>query len=266
MYIFSVKKTVGESPTLFSNLFVRGSNEIVYSKDNLDEKSIGSMFINSLVNFSKSISYLNKVLPEDTSHPENGDKVALKIKSLLSVYPSQSDGEPFVYGNEFSTDSINVLTLSFVNGDRKGKYGTFSELFLGEKFGYFYDDRWSKLVNSGIGFFDIGSTQEFYKGLVTQLSSIDLSSKDKEDVWRDTSKYSYVIDFLKKNKDLETFSDEVYNILVPIEKEKSTVRYAMPSDFVFSKKGSPFLRFYINITSDVTKMISGTSGNKGKKS
>jgi hypothetical protein len=242
----------------FSNLFVRSPNSIVYSKDGLKKEYIGSMFMNSLVNFSESNSFFVDVLPQDSA--KLSSDIGLRIKSLISIYPSSTKGEPFVYGSEFSTDFVNTLLLSFLSDN--GNYGTFSELFLGDKFGYFYDDRWTRLTKPNkIDFFDVDDTRNFYEGLVTKLSSINIKGKDGENKypWRDTTKYYEVIDFLKDNKDLETFSEGVYNILVPVKVGNSTVRYAIPSDVIFSDEKSPFLRFYINIPSGVNEKISKTS-------
>jgi hypothetical protein len=259
----------------YSNLFVRKTEDTSYSSSAVnvfystkipEKKDIGSMFINSLVNFSENSVSLGSVLPQGSDKHLND--VKLNVKSLISVYPSSTFGEPIVYGKDFSTDSVNVLMLSFLSDG--GKYDSFSKLFLADDFGYFYCDRWNTLVNpDSVSLFSIvGSTEgskEFFTGLVKQLSSIDLGDS-KEKVWRDAIKYYSVIDFLSKNKDLETFPGNVYNVLVPVKDGNSTVKYAIPSDIIFSNEKSPFLRFYINIPPDVNKLISGTSGNKGKKS
>jgi hypothetical protein len=262
----------------FSNLFVRNSGSsvnVLYSEEIPNGKDIGSMLVNSLVNFSTDNISLKGILSNDNSNSNDSSNsqksIDLNVKSLISIDPSSTFGEPIVYGKQFSTKSINVLLLSFSNDGKR--YRSFSELFLAENFGFFYCNRWNMLATYPVIFGVMGfkdKSGKFFTGLARQLSSIDISSgkenASKEKVWRDTSKYYSVIDFMKKNKDLETFPGDIYNILVPLDGSNPAAKYAIPSDIIFSYKESPFLRFYINIPSDVTKMISGTLGNGGKKS
>jgi hypothetical protein len=259
----------------YSNLFVRKPSSmsysgsavsVFYSKDVPDKTDLGAMLVNSLVNFSENSVKLGDVLSQDSSKPLID--INLNVKSLISILPSYTSGEPLVYGKDFSTSSVNVLMLSFLS-DVEGNR-SFSELFLAKDFGYFHCDRWNVLAKSGsVSIFGSIASQEsskkFFTGLVELLSSINLGGNGKEKVWRDTPEYRNVIDFLKKNKDLETFPGDVYNVLVPIS-GNPMIRYAIPSDIIFSYSGSPFLRFYINIPPDVNKIISSTSGSKGKKS
>jgi len=278
LYVFKYKDFAGnfckiDAVGIYSNLFVRkpdgqsypeSAASVFYSEYIPEKKDIGAMLVNSLVNFSENSVKLGDVLPQDSSKPLND--INLNVKSLISIYPSYAYEEPIVYGKDFSTDSLNVLMLSFLSDG--GRYGSFSELFLAKDFGYFYCDRWSMLAKSdSVSLFGSivsqESSREFFTGLVKQLSSINLEGSN-EKVWRDTTKYYSVIDFLKKNKDIETFPGDVYNVLVH-RSGNSMVKYAIPSDIIFSYNKSPFLRFYINIPPDVNKIISGTSGNKGKK-